>query len=165
MFILEEDYYFITIKILSILKMLDCDKKPFEDYRKIGIIFEFIKNEDNMFFFQKLVNQKANDVFDNERAIKIFCDSRVGISVIKRVLFILEKREMVELFRSQKNSNIDVKLKKTKEFNELIKMGILDTDLEKCKKVKELVPRIRRLKLETLQEKIFGYNEVTKWED
>ena len=38
MFILEEDYYFITIKILSILKALECDKKPFEDYRKLGII-------------------------------------------------------------------------------------------------------------------------------
>ena len=40
MFILEEDYYFITIKLLSILKALNCDIKPFEDYRKLGIIFE-----------------------------------------------------------------------------------------------------------------------------
>lgn len=30
MFILEEDYYFITIKLLSILKASGCDKKPFE---------------------------------------------------------------------------------------------------------------------------------------
>lgn len=62
MFILEEDYYFITIKILSILKALECDKKPFEDYRKLGIIFEFIKNEDNMSFLEKLLSYSSNDI-------------------------------------------------------------------------------------------------------
>lgn len=38
MFILEEDYYFITIKILSILIALECNIKPFEDYRRLAII-------------------------------------------------------------------------------------------------------------------------------
>ena len=60
MFILEEDYYFITIKLLSILKALDCDIKPFEDYRKLGIIFEFVKSQENTEFLEKLINQKED---------------------------------------------------------------------------------------------------------
>ena len=165
MFILEEDYYFITIKILSVLKALECDKKPFEDYRKLGIIFEFVKSEDNINFLEKLICNRYDDIFDSERAIKIFCDSRLCVAVIKRILFFLDKKEMIELIRSKKNSNIDVKLKNSAKLEELIDLGILDEDLKRCRKVKCLLPRIRSLKLETLQKKIFGYDEVSKWED
>lgn len=165
MFILEEDYYFITIKILSILTALECDIKPFEDHRKLGIIFEFIKDEKNFDFLQKLLNNKELDLFDNERAIKIFCESKLDVSVIKRVLFFLEKQEMLELSRSIKNSNINVLLKRVDKFNELVNEGILDDDLKRCRTVKRLIPRLRSLKLDTLQTKIFGYNEVEKWED
>lgn len=165
MFILEEDYYFITIKLLSILKALDCDKKPFEDYRKLGIILEFVKSEENFTFLQKIINHSQQNIFDNEKTIRLFCDSRLNVSVIKRVLFFLEKQKMVEMTRSIKNSNIDVALKETMDFNNLIEMGILDEDLNRCLSVRKLIPRIRSLKLETLQKKVFGYDEVSKWED
>lgn len=165
MFILEEDYYFITIKLLSILKALDCDKKPFEDYRKLGIALEAIKSEENIIFLQKLIHHSQLNIFDNDKAIKFFCDSRLNVSVIKRVLFFLEKQNMVELTRSIKNSNIDVTLKESEAFNNLIEMKILDEDLNRCFTVRKLIPRIRSLKLETLQKKVFGYDEVTKWED
>ena len=165
MFILEEDYYFITIKVLSILSVLECDVKPFEDHRKLGIIFEFIKDEKNFNFLQKLLNNSELDLFDNERAIKIFCESKLDVSVIKRVLFFLEKQEMLELSRNIRNSNINVMLKRVDKFDELVNEGILDDDLERCRMVKRLIPRLRSLKLDTLQTKIFGYNEVEKWED
>lgn len=165
MFILEEDYYFITIKILSILKALQCDKKTFEDYRKLGIIFEFVKNQENMIFFEKLVNQKATNIFDNERAIKLFCDSKLSVSVIKRVLFFLEKQDMIEMNKSQKNGNIDVLLKENDEFKSLIETDALKEDINRCLIIKKYIPKIRNLKLSTLQEKVFGYNEVAKWED
>lgn len=165
MFILEEDYYFITIKLLSILKALDCDKKPFEDYRKLGIVLEAIKSEENIIFLQKLIHHSQLNIFDSDKAIKFFCDSRLNVSVIKRVLFFLEKQNMVELTRSIKNSNINVTLKESEAFNNLIEMKILDEDLNRCFTVRKLIPRIRSLKLETLQKKVFGYDEVSKWED
>lgn len=165
MFILEEDYYFITIKLLSILNALDCDKKPFEDYRKLGIVLEAIKSEENIIFLQKLIHHSQLNIFDNDKAIKFFCDSRLNVSVIKRVLFFLEKQNMVELTRSIKNSNINVTLKESEAFNNLIEMKILDEDLNRCFTVRKLIPRIRSLKLETLQKKVFGYDEVSKWED
>ena len=160
MFILEEDYYFITIKLLSILKALDCDIKPFEDYRKLGIIFEFVKSQENTEFLEKLINQKEDNIFDNEKSIKIFCDSKLNVSVIKRVLFFLEKQDMIEM-----RSNIDILLKINDKLRSLIETGLLEEDISRCLTIKKLLPRIRSLKLSTLQEKVFGYNEVTKWED
>lgn len=165
MFILEEDYYFITIKLLSILKALDCDKKVFEDYRKLGIILEVIKNEENIIFFQSLMYHREQNIFDNEKAIRFFCDSRLNVSVIKRVLFFLEKQNMVEMTRSSKNSNIDVTLKESEAFNSLLEMKVLDDDFNRCLTVRKLIPKIRSIKLETLQNRVFGYDEVSKWED
>ena len=72
---------------------------------------------------------------------------------------------MLELSRNIKNSNINVTLKKDEKFIELVNEGILDDDLKRCRMVKKLIPRLRSLKLDTLQTKIFGYNEVEKWED
>jgi len=74
--------------------------------------------EKNFNFLQKLLNNKELDLFDNERAIKIFCESKLDVSVIKRVLFFLEKQEMLELNRNIKNSNINVTLKKDEKFIE-----------------------------------------------
>jgi hypothetical protein len=163
MFILEEDYYFITIKILSILKALECESKPFEDYRKLGIIFEFIKDDNNFAFFQKLMKKNVQDIFDSEKAVKIFCDSKLDVAVIKRVLFFLEKQSIVELRKSLKNGSIDVLLLRNDTLDELIKDSILKYDVEKCVIIKQSIHRLRSLKIDTLQTKIFGYNEVTKW--
>lgn len=92
MFILEEDYYYITIKILSILRALECDKKSFHDYRKLGIIFEFIKNDNNFRFLSKILTVEQNDLFDNEVKVKIYCDSKLNVAVFKRVLFFWKNR-------------------------------------------------------------------------
>lgn len=132
MFILEEDYYFITIKLLSILKALDCDIKPFEDYRKLGIIFEFVKSQENTEFLEKLINQKEDNIFDNEKSIKIFCDSKLNVSVIKRVLFFLEKQDMIEMRKNPKNSNIDILLKINDKLTSLIETGLLEEDISRC---------------------------------
>lgn len=72
MFILEEDYYFITIKLLSILKALDCDKKPFEDYRKLGIVLEAIKSEENIIFLQKLIHHSQLNILIMIKRLSFF---------------------------------------------------------------------------------------------
>ncbi len=165
MFILEEDYYFVTIKIISILIALECNIKPFEDYRRLGIIFEFIKDNNNFLFFQKLIKNEKLDIFDNEKAVKIFCDSNLDVAVIKRILFFLEKQNIVGLQKSVKNGSIDVILLHSDQLEKLAYDGILKEDIEKCSMLKRAIPRLRILKLDTLQTKIFGYSEVTRWDD
>lgn len=163
MFILEDDYYFITIKLLSILKALECEKKPFADYRKLGLIFEFIKNGNNLCLFYRLINESSLDFFDTEKAVKIFCDSRLDIAVIKRVLFFLEKQQIVELQKNIKTGNIDVLLLKDDIINELLAQDVLKEDFQRAYELKKAIRGLRNLKLETLQTKTFGYSEVTKW--
>lgn len=165
MFILDEDYYFITIKLLAILKALECDEIPFSDYRKLGLIFEFIKDNKNMELFRKLIDKENLNIIENEKTLKLFCNSKLDISVIKRILFFLEKQNVVILFKNSKSGNIDVKLLQNKEIDELLKHDLIKDDIRYTLEIKKNIRGIRALKLETLQTKILGYSEVTKWED
>lgn len=165
MFILEEDYYFITIKLLAIFKVLECDKKPFSDYRKLGLILQFIKDDKNMRLFKKLINKDELDIFESEKALKLFCDSKMDVTVIKRVLFFLEKQKIISLQKNSKSGNIDVMMLHNEVIDELFMEESMKRDVESALKLKKNIRGLRSLKIETLQTKILGYNEVTKWED
>lgn len=165
MFILEDDYFYITLKVLAILKALDCEIKPFEDYKKLGIIFEFIKDQANILFLEKLITRPQLDIFDNERIINISCNAKMNTAVIKRVLFFLEKQNMISMKKSLKGDFIEVFLLKTPQLNELISENVLNDDLTRIASVKSYIPRIRTLKISTLRKKIFGASEVASWED
>lgn len=160
MFILEEDYYFITIKLLTILIGLDCKNKSFTDYRKLGFILEFIKNNKNMDLFQKVFRKEELNLFDNEHLLKIFCDSNMDVSVIKRVLFFLEKQNIILLQKNNKFSCIDVKLLYNSQIDDLLNRGIFDEDIKNVEKIRKSINRLRSIKFETLQTKIFGYGGV-----
>lgn len=103
-----------------------------------------------MLFFEKLMNQKASNIFDSERTIKLFCDSKLSVSVIKRVLFFLEKQDIIEMKKSQKNGNIDILLKANDELESLLETGLLKEDISRCSIIKKYIPKIRSLKLSTL---------------
>lgn len=164
MFILEEDYYFITIKLLSILVTLECDKTPFSDYRKLGILIELIK-DNNMVLFRKLISNKELDIFENEKALKLFCNSKIDISVIKRVLFFLEKQKIITLMKNIKTGNIDITMERNNDIYDIFKKENMKKDIESIKEIKKNIRGIKILKLETLQTKIWGYSEGSKWED
>lgn len=72
---------------------------------------------------------------------------------------------MVKLEKNIKYSAIDISLIESDSFKVLVEEKILEHDILKCIEIKKMIPRIRTLKLETLQEKIFGYSEGEKWEN
>ena len=165
MFVLEEDYYFITLKLVAILNALNCKDKLFIDYRKLSIILEFIKDSKNMELLNKNINKLKLDLFDNERLLKIFCDSNMNISIIKRVLFFLDKQNIVHLEKNNRFGCIDVNLLEYEAMSDLLKKGIMDNDILRVKDIQRSINKIRSLKFETFQTKIFGFSEVTKWEN
>jgi hypothetical protein len=165
MFILEEDYYYITLKVLAVLKALECEKKPFEDYRKIAIIFELIKNPFYINFFEKIINCNQLDILDNEQVVGISCNAKMNTAVLKRVLFFLEKQNMINMVKSLKGESIDILLLKSEQLEILLSDGVLNEDIIQVKLIKKYIPRIRTIKIKTLRQKLFGTSEVTKWED
>lgn len=160
MFILEEDYYFITLKLLSILLVFESEKKPFTNYLKLGILYESIKNDTNFLLIKKAIINKNLDLFDSEKLLKIYCDSQLNMVVIKRVLFFLESQKMVIMSKDDSNSSINVVLVVDERVKELINSNLLNEDMQMCMEIKKQLPRLRVTNLETLQNKIFGCKEV-----
>ena len=60
---------------------------------------------------------------------------------------------MVELTRSIKNSNINVTLKESEAFNNLIEMEILDEDLNRCFTVKKTNSQNKKFEIGNIAKK------------
>ncbi len=167
MFSLQDDYYYITLKILLIMKCYDCYSKPFVDYRKLSILFEIIKDEKTNHFIEKLLVNDAPkvDLFDNDRIIDIVCNSKLSVPVIKRILLFLESKGIIELTKNSKKNTIDIKLVKDNDIYELLESGRFDEDRARIQIIKTHIPNARYIKFTTLKVKLFGKHEVIKWDD
>ena len=165
MFSLQEDYYYITLKLLLILSCYDCYSKPFVDYRKLSILFEIVKDDSTSRFMQRISNDDFSsiDLFDNDRILDVVCNSKLNTPVIKRILLFLETKGIIELIKG--NNTIDVTLVKDSEILELLDDENFAEDRERILAIKKSVPRARYIKFTTLKEKLFGKSEVIKWDD
>lgn len=89
MFSIEDDYYFVTIKMLLILHRLDCYKSQFRDYRKLSILFEIIKNDENFNFICRRVSEEnlKMDLENVQKSMDIATSTKLNMPLIKRILF------------------------------------------------------------------------------
>lgn len=166
MFVLDEDYYFVTIKVLIILKAIGGYKNKLIDYRKLSFIIEFIKDDRSMELYKKGI-EKINEltIIERELLINIYYSGNVNQAFIKRVLFFLEKKELITLEKNIKFNCIDVLLLKNKRLEETLSSEIFYKDIERISKMCTVFNRIRTIKYDTFVEKIFGNSEVSKWEN
>lgn len=166
MFSLEDDYYYITLKILLILKCFNCHLKPFIDYRKLSVLFEVIKNDKTNKFVESLLMRNLElDLIQNDRIVDIILNSKLNIPIIKRIIFFLESKDKIVLKKNDSGKSIDIKLIKEKELFKLLDSDMFNQDRNRIMMIKKHVPRARYIKFTTLKEKLFGENEVNKWDD
>lgn len=64
MFVLDEDYYFVTIKILTIIYFIAGFNKTFVDYRKIPFIIELGRDSKRLKLYEKAISGKSLNIFE-----------------------------------------------------------------------------------------------------
>ena len=160
MFILEEDYYYLTLKTIAILKALKCDKKCLVDYRKICLIYEVIKDPSNI----DLINKSNLDIFESNKLLNIAYSAKMNSAIFKRIIFFLEKKNIIRLEKNIKQESIDVYLCDSEEVKFLISENLLKEDIIKVEKLQKEISRIRSVKFSTLNNNIFGKSDVVLWE-
>lgn len=165
MFNIDDDYYYITIKLIIILIQLDCFKNKFSDYRKLAYIILFIKSNESIKLFNKSVEDYDNlSIFEREQLISIYYKGCMYQPIIKRVLFFLEKKEIITLEKNNKFTCVDVKITRDKNIRNIFLSGEFDDDIEKVNILYKQFNRIRSVKYDTFIEQVFGDSEVSKWE-
>ncbi len=165
MFVLDEDYYFVTTKLLVILKSLGCYKSKFIDYRKLAFIIEFIKNDRSMELYKKSI-ERINEltILERELLINIYYNGNVNQTIIKKVLFFLEKKELIKLEKNIKFNCVDTLLLKNKDLEDTISSEVFGDDMKKVKEIYTNFNRIKTIKYSSFIERIFGSSEVSKWQ-
>ena len=165
MYLVDEDYYFIIIKILLILDALGRGKSKFIDYRKLSFIIEFIKDDSTMKLFRKSIeHNKSSKLHIDERLFTVYYNANMQQALIKRVLFFLEKRQLIVLFKNDKYACIDVSIVDNKEINEVLSSSIFNEDKEHINEIRQNINKIKSIKYDTFIEKVFGNREVSKWD-
>ncbi len=165
MFSVEDDYYYIVLKIFAILKSLKCDKNSLIDYRKLSILTELIKDSTNIQLIENIAREPTVSLLQREKLVSICCNAKINLPVIKRVLFFLEKQNMITMNKNPSKGTIDVSLLKSEQLEFLIKNDILSEDIQDLNRLVKVIPRTRTLKISTLCEKMQISREVSFWLD
>lgn len=164
MFVLDEDYYFIMIKVLIILNQLECYKKKFIDYRKLAFIIAFIKEDRDLDLYKRSIKGYDElNILERERLVNIFYRGKMDQPVIKRELFFLEKKKLISLEKNVKFNCIDVVLIKNKDLNKILSSDKFNNDIEKVNKIYKELNRVTSIKYDTFIERVFGNSEVSRW--
>jgi len=164
MFVLDDDYYFITIKLLIVLIQLDCYKKQFVDYKKLAFIIAFMKENKDLYLFNKSISEYNNlDILEKERLVNIYYRGNMDQPIIKRILFFLQKKELIKLQKNPKYGSVDVSLIKNKNAYEILSSVEMVNDIEKIQCILKSFNRVKTIKYDTFIERIFGSSEVSKW--
>lgn len=165
MFSIDEDYYFISIKILIILGELKCYTTKLVDYRKLALIIEFIKNKENFELFKELfLNDKKETIQKNKQILNIYFNASLNEPLIKKIILFLERKGLLELEKHNKFKSLDVKFIKNRKLENFLSELIFDEDRERIVYIKNNLDRVKSIKYDTFIEKIFGSGEVSKWD-
>lgn len=165
MYVYEEDFNYLTYKILLILKVLNCSEKQLVDYRKLAYIIEFEKSEESMILFRRSVNkQNKLDAIDKEKLLNLYFKGKIAEKNIRKLLFAIEKKGIINLNKNNKYGSVDVSLNSSKIINEIVDNESFIEDREKVSAIKKEMPNIKGIKFSTFFNKVFGNDEVSKWE-
>lgn len=162
MFILGEDYYFITYSILIMLKYFKAidSKHTFKDIRKINLVLDLISNNEALYILERAIKFKFNckdlPILEN-----CYSNYLKRTPIFNRIIYILNHHKYITIHKNglidDVNINVDVI---DKEFfdNELFK-----DEIDNIKILKSLFKQINRMKYNSLLDRIFTNNGVLTW--
>lgn len=165
MFIKGEDFYFLTYNILILLDLFGCtsENKRFKDYRKLAFLVDFVSDYNLVKIIQNQNNITLLHSIDRELLIRSYTNGLVRSSEIIKLIFALEKKGILGLYKDSNSNQLDIYMIKESLPADLFDSNIFKIEFANLINLKASVNRISGLKLETLLEKLFYNYGITKW--
>lgn len=166
MYIHDEDYNYFTYSIIIILNTLGCynEKLLFVDYRKLAIIINLMKKDYFIDLLKKILLNQTTSIFDGYSMIDYYPKMKQDIVHIRKIIFSLNKKGLITLKPDRRFNTVSLYLNKTDKIMQFSKNDLFADEVNRIKDIKTLIPRLRTLKYNTLLTKVYGQNEVTKWD-
>ncbi|MCE4045161.1 hypothetical protein LXM56_13560 [Lysinibacillus fusiformis] len=162
----SEDLYFLTYNTLLILFYLDCKKesKSFKDYRKLAFLIPIISDEKKTTLLLDYYKNKTKPNRNIYRELnRMYYESLENIALIRYVLLILEKREIVVLVNDESKTNIY--LNDFSKYEVFIKSARFKGEKERILELKSNISRLKTINYMTFVENFFKVNGVVIWEN
>lgn len=163
MYLSGEDFYLFCYAILIVLDALGCcDGKFFKDYRKLGFLIEFLKDGDLNAIISK-TSEKGLNPIDKDYLFHSYSSGMGRRSEVLKLLFMLEKKNLVVLEKGSLQSLVNVSLNRECIPESFLSKEIFSKEYSNVESFKKIVKRLSSLKLETMLEKIYDSRGVTTW--
>lgn len=167
MFVKDEDFYFITYNILILLHVLNCfeqKKRVFKDCRKLAFLVEFVSNNNLVDIVERydLQSRKVNRI-DHKILTNAYTNGLIRKNIIPRLLFTLEKYEIVYLSTSERDKSINISLNDEKLKN-FFNKELFAYEFKNASKLQRTISKLSILKLDTLLGKLFTDKGVRTWD-
>lgn len=161
----NEDLYMITYSIILILYELNnTGRNYFKDYRKLVFLIPIISDNELTQIFSDYYKGKtqANNSIRHELE-KLYYNSFQNITMLRYVLLLLEKKEMVQLQSEEGKTNVVLIRDNIAEL--FAQNNIFGSEISNIRKVRSTVPRIRTINYITVVDNLFKLNGVLVWEE
>lgn len=162
MYIHSEDFYFLTYNTFVLLNVLDCvnEKRFLKDYRKLAYLIEFVSNP---YYASFLTKERLGE--NNLRELRdLYSNAFVREKEISRLLFALEQQGVVKLKKKEGAEIIDVTLMKGEIPSDFLDKELFQVEIRNTQLIKENVPRLTSIKLESVIGKIFTDKGFEPWQ-
>lgn len=162
----SEDLYFLTYNIILILHYLECvnPNNTFKDYRKLIFLIPIISRDNNTTLLCDYYKKKLQPNNNISKEIgRIYYDSIEDVALIRYLLIILEKKDIIALVAEDNKTNLY--LKQSTILKEFVNNEKFTLEKERINKIKNNVTRIKSLKYMTFVNNFFKSNGVAIWEN
>ena len=168
MFIKDEDYNYLTYNILIILDYLKCysQDKTFTGYMKLAVLISCLTSDTDTDLFIQAVTLKdcQSNFFIYEDLLKIYTKSKSMQGHVKRLLFALKTKKVIDVLPDKFNS-VGAYIYQSKDMLDILHDNMFKEEYKRIEKMQKAYPRVRSIKYETFIKKVFIDNGVGKWED
>lgn len=163
MFVKGEDFYYLTYNMILMLDHLGCyyGSRKFKDYRKLAFLVEFVSDYN---LANILGNREGLNPIDRDLLTRTYSNGMIRQNQLIRLLFTLEKHNLVVLEKEKTTGTVSVSLKK-----ESLPEGFFNSELfqPETNNMVSLTKNIQKLSLLTLEkmlQRLFDNYGLTRWQ-
>ncbi|MDC7997380.1 hypothetical protein [Gilvibacter sediminis] len=157
MFILREDYNFLTYNIFIILNSLGCvnDKSALKDHRKLSFLIDFVSDSklidiiENQSVEGEIINEIDRDLLNQS-----FTNSLLRLKTINQLVFTLTNEDYL-IVRNRKLDKLNIALNKEKVSSDFLRGSMFKIERENMKRLKSVVQRISILDIGNMLQELY----------
>lgn len=163
MFSPREDFYFATYSMLVLLDSLGLrDGRFLKDYRKLAFLTEFV-NDDNLIYIIEKDQERELSRIDREYLFKSYTNGLSRRSETLKILFRLEKSDLLTLRKGNIDSLVDVSLLRENIPPDLLNKELFGKEYGNAKRLSVAIQRLSALTLNTMLSKIYEERGIKTW--